>query len=64
VSDILGVLPNGKILAIEVKSKMGKLTKDQSEFINMVKQNGGCAYMCNDQTSFENILQEIGVLNV
>lgn len=41
VSDILGILPNGQFLAIEVKSEKGKLSKEQQAFLDNVKLNGG-----------------------
>jgi hypothetical protein len=45
VSDILGVLPDGKILAVEVKSKTGKLTQEQEDFLRKVSNRGGLAVM-------------------
>jgi len=54
VSDILGVLPDGRILAIEVKTPLGmnKRLRDRAKgldipqdiFIDRVKQNGGVAF--------------------
>lgn len=45
VSDILGVLPDGKMLAIEVKSKTGRLTPEQGEFLIKVSNRGGLAFV-------------------
>ena len=42
-SDILGVLPDGKILAVEVKAKRGRLTPEQREFLETVRGLGGFA---------------------
>jgi penicillin-binding protein-related factor A (putative recombinase) len=44
VSDILGIW-NGKPLAIEVKSKTGRLRPDQKEFLAEFEQKGGIAFM-------------------
>lgn len=43
VSDILGVLPGGRFLAVECKRKGGKVTSDQIGFLNYVKEFGGLA---------------------
>lgn len=45
VADILGVMPNGKILAIEVKSRSGKLSQAQKTFLLNVKKQGGVAFV-------------------
>lgn len=40
-ADILGCLPNGRFLAIEVKSPGGKISAEQQNFIDSVRRNGG-----------------------
>lgn len=45
VPDILGLLPDGRFLAIEVKSEKGKLSPAQEEFIAEVNKRGGHAFM-------------------
>ena len=45
VSDILGVLPDGTFLAIEVKSRTGRLTEEQKVFLLKVSNRGGLAFM-------------------
>ena len=44
-SDILGILNDGRLLAIEVKSAKGKLTKYQKDFIDGVNSAGGVAFV-------------------
>lgn len=44
VSDILGIY-EGKFLAIEVKSKTGRLSPEQVWFLAEVKAKGGIAFM-------------------
>lgn len=44
VSDILGLI-QGRFLAIEVKSAIGKLTPDQRVFIAKVNHEGGIAFV-------------------
>lgn len=45
VSDILGLLPDGKFLAIEVKRPKGIVTEYQQEFIEHIKNNKGLAFV-------------------
>jgi hypothetical protein len=42
-SDIIGVCPDGRFLAVEVKSAKNRLTQDQERFISAVKASGGRA---------------------
>lgn len=48
VSDILGVLPDGRFLAIECKRPGGKATSEQLEFINSVNNSGGLAFVADN----------------
>jgi len=42
-SDIIGIAPDGRFLAVEVKTKTGRTTKDQENFIWRVQYCGGIA---------------------
>ncbi len=42
-SDIIGVCPDGRFLAVEVKTTKGRLTEDQERFIAAVRRSGGRA---------------------
>lgn len=44
VSDILGILPDGRFLAIECKTEKGQLTHDQYLFLTMINDNNGLAF--------------------
>lgn len=44
-TDIMGVLANGRILCIEVKSKRGKVSDEQLFFINRINEKGGLAFV-------------------
>ena len=44
-SDILGILPGGKFLAIEVKGPNGKASLEQLEFLGNIAKNGGVAFI-------------------
>jgi|SRR5579872_2540524 len=45
VSDILGILPTGRFLAIEVKRKGGIVSDEQLEFNYTINKNGGLAFV-------------------
>jgi len=45
VSDILGILPDGRFLAIEVKKPRSYMSKEQKLFIKNINENGGVAFM-------------------
>jgi len=42
-SDIIGIAPDGRFMAVEVKTDTGRPTKEQLNFINAVKAAGGIA---------------------
>lgn len=61
--DILGVLPEGKFLSIEVKTKTGKVSKEQKEFIKRVKEEGGIAFVARSLDDVKkNLKVEIEIL--
>ena len=45
VSDILGILPDGKFLSLECKIKPRKPTEEQELFMEKVTENGGYALL-------------------
>jgi hypothetical protein len=56
VSDILGVLPGGRFLAIEVKAPAGRVSPHQQQFIDTINQNGGLAFVAR---SVEEVEQQL-----
>lgn len=42
-SDIIGIAPDGRFIAVEVKSKSGRVSVEQQRFINAVRRKGGIA---------------------
>lgn len=60
VSDILGILPDGRFLAVECKrEKGGILSSKQIEFLGKVDQNKGVAIVARDATKLKEILEKI-----
>jgi hypothetical protein len=55
-SDILGILPGGRFLAIEVKAKYGKLRPEQEEFIKNINHYGGLAFVAK---SLDDVINRI-----
>jgi hypothetical protein len=45
VSDILGIMNDGRILAIEVKTEKGRASPEQQLFIQKIKDRGGIAFV-------------------
>jgi len=41
VADVLGILPGGRMFAVEVKSEKGRLTEAQKHFLNRLSKDGG-----------------------
>lgn len=54
-SDILGIY-QGKLLAIEVKSKTGRLSIEQQKFLRTIAQEGGIAIMARSVEEVEEAL--------
>ena len=42
-SDIIGITPDGRFLAVEAKTDTGRATKEQLQFIESVQRAGGVA---------------------
>jgi hypothetical protein len=55
-SDILGVLPGGRFLAIEVKAPKGRPTKEQMMFLDAVNRNGGLGFIARSIEDVEEVL--------
>jgi VRR-NUC domain len=47
-SDLIGMLKNGRLLAVEVKAPGGRLRPEQGEFLSLVRRFGGVAFMARD----------------
>jgi hypothetical protein len=60
ISDILGVLPGGRLLAIEVKTERGKLSPHQERFLKNITDNGGLAFVAR---SFDEVVQRLKLEN-
>lgn len=54
-SDILGCF-KGRMLAIEIKAKTGKLSDEQAEFIFAVRTAGGIAFVAR---SLDDVIQQL-----
>jgi len=61
ISDIVGVLPDGRILAVETKSAGNRLTPAQKDFLDTITRNNGVAvvaYSINDIFGIENLCRK------
>lgn len=56
-TDLLGMMKDGRLLAVECKRpKGGKLSLEQSHFIEMVNHFGGCAFVATSAIDVTNNL--------
>ena len=56
MSDIMGVLKDGRTLAIEVKSRTGRMRPGQEEFLATIRQAGGVAGVCRSVEDAQRLL--------
>lgn len=56
-SDILGILSDGRFLAVEVKTDKGRVSEDQAFFIAEVKRRGGIAFVARSIEDVQEGLQ-------
>lgn len=63
VSDILGCLPGGRMLAIEVKRPDGNygVTEAQQRFLHAIAKVGGISFVARSPEEVKERLAEIGV---
>ncbi len=47
-SDVIGQMRDGRLLAVEVKSPTGRLRPEQQQFLDLVNQAGGLAFVARN----------------
>ena len=57
-ADIIGILPDGKFLAVECKSDNGRLSEAQKIFLDKIKNMGGISVVARTFKDIEKILIE------
>jgi hypothetical protein len=57
-SDLIGVGPGGRFLAIEVKTKRGRATDEQMAFVETVRAMGGIAGICRSPEDALALIEE------
>ena len=61
-SDILGILPGGRFLAVECKVGRGQLTKSQRTFHDEVTHMGGLALVVRD--SIDDLVERLSPMRI
>ena len=56
-ADIIGVAPDGRFLAVEVKSKTGRASTQQLNFINAINHRGGIAGIARSAEEALNLIK-------
>lgn len=59
MSDIMGILKDGRTLAVEVKSRTGKIHAHQQDFLETIARAGGVAFVARDVETVQRYLNEI-----
>jgi hypothetical protein len=59
-ADILGCLPGGRFLAVEVKAPRGRLSPEQSAFMEKVRGLGGVAVVARSFRELDDALRREG----
>jgi hypothetical protein len=62
-SDIEGILPGGRFLAVEVKAPGGRLSPEQREFLERVRGLGGLALVVKSWKEIDGALREGGYIS-
>lgn len=60
VSDIMGVMPDGRFLAVEIKRPGGKVSPSQQIFLDNVRRNRGLAWVVQSIKEAEDLLNNYG----
>ena len=63
-SDLIGIAPDGKFIAIEVKSKGKKPSKTQREFLALVKSHDGYAGWVDNFEDYIKLLDTWNILRL
>jgi hypothetical protein len=63
-SDILGLLPGGRFLAVECKAPGGRLSPEQRQFLADIKALGGMAIVARSCRDIEAALAEAGYTGI
>lgn len=59
-SDIIGIAPDGRFLAVEVKTKTGRASKEQVQFIEAVRSRGGIAGIARTPSEALQLINKAG----
>jgi hypothetical protein len=59
-SDIIGILPDGRFLAVETKAPAGRLSAEQKIFMEKVQGEGGLATIARSWQELDTILRQEG----
>ena len=58
-SDLLGMMTDGRLLAVECKAPKGRLQVEQQEFLSLVRRFGGVAFLARD---CRDVLRELSTI--
>lgn len=56
-SEVLGQLPDGRLLTLEVKAPKGKATAEQAAFLDLVRRFGGVAFLAHRWLKYQEVIK-------
>ena len=59
-SDILGILPGGRLLCVECKAKSGRLSPEQKQFLDDTRELGALALVVRGWQELDEALRKAG----
>lgn len=59
MADIMGILKDGRTLAVEVKSRTGKVHAHQVDFLNTIHHAGGVSFVARSVDDVQHYLNEL-----
>lgn len=61
-ADFIGLLSNGRFLAVEFKSENGDQSEDQEKFEKKIKEKGGVYMLISSMDEFEKFYRDLWLL--
>lgn len=59
VSDLIGIAPGGRFLAVEVKTERGRLSAHQERFLEQVRRHGGIAFVARSMDDAIDLIRSL-----
>jgi hypothetical protein len=61
VSDILGITPDGRLVAVECKTDQGRLSEPQQDFLQRIREYNGIAFVARSREDVTREMAKHGI---